>query len=433
MHYGTKKAELMMNSMLQHTSILTPSKEQQVQLSSSVVGKELLAIFEKQSLTPVFQPIIDLKNRSIFAHEALIRGPKNSFLHNPLNLLHAAEEHDCLFEIDWLARLLSIHSFQHQRAESLLFLNVTVNTLMQKTHKSGITLEYLQLSGVPIERVVIEITELQPIKDFRAFVESVDHYRKMGFKVAIDDLGAGYNGLRIWSEIKPDFVKIDHHFICDIDIDNDKHRFMETICTLAKNLGTKIVAEGIETYGELMALEKLEVDFVQGFLFKRPHETINNKLDFIWPAANSQVYGSTQYATAGHILQEVFTTDLHCNIMDVARFFLANPEMSFLPVIEDDIIYGMIWRETIMSHIVKALEYCANPSRTLSTVIDTEIITIPIETALYDVAKILTGNHSGKQTSVFIITEKGHYKGCGLQKDVLARLVANPPLMAIAS
>ncbi len=419
-----------MNSMLQHTSILQLGKEQQARLSSSVVGKELLAIFEKQSLTPVFQPIIDLKNRSIFAHEALIRGPKNSFLHNPLNLLQAAEEHDCLFEIDWLARLLSIHSFQHQRAESLLFLNVTVNTLMQKSHKSGITLEYLQLLGVPIEQVVIEITELQPVKDFRAFVESVDHYRKMGFMVAIDDLGAGYNGLRIWSEIRPDFVKIDHHFISDIHLDNDKLSFMETICTLAKNLGTKIVAEGIENYGELVALENLQVDFVQGYLFKRPHETITKNLDFIWPALNSKSPNTLEYPTAEHILKEIFTTDLHCNIMDVARFFLANPEMSFLPVVEEDIIYGMIWRETLMSHIVKALEYCAGTSRTLNTVIDTEIITIPIETWLYDVAKILTGNHSGKQTSVFIITDKGYYKGCGLQKDVLAKLITHMPLLA---
>lgn len=421
-----------MNSMLQHTSILSLGKEQQRQLSLSSIGQELLAIFEKQALTPLFQPIIDLKSRTIFAHEALIRGPKNSFLHNPLNLLHAAEEHNCLFEIDWLARLLSIHSFQHQRAESLLFLNVTVNTLMQKTHKSGITLEYLQLLGVPIDQVVIEITELQPVEDFRAFVESVEHYRKMGFKVAIDDLGAGYNGLRIWSEIRPDFVKIDHHFISNIHLDNDKLRFMETICALAKNLGTKIVAEGIESYGELLTLESLDVDYVQGYLFKRPHESINNALDFTWPALNSKLLHPVESQTAQHILQEVFTTDLHCNMMDVARFFLANPEINFVPVVDEDIIYGMIWREAIMSHIVKAFEYCASPSRTLNTVIDTEVITIAIETSLYEIAQILTGNHSSKQTSVFIITEKGYYKGCGQQKDVLAKLIAHYPLLAQA-
>jgi EAL domain-containing protein (putative c-di-GMP-specific phosphodiesterase class I) len=426
-----------MNSMLQHTTILSLGKEQQLALSQSTTGKELLKIFEEQSLTPIFQPIIDLKTRTVFAHEALIRGPKNSFLHNPLNLLQAAEEHNCLFEIDWLARLLSIHSFQHQNAKSLLFLNVTVNTLMQKTHKSGITLEYLQLLGIPIDQVVIEITELQPVDDFRAFVESVDHYRQMGFKVAIDDLGAGYNGLRIWSEIRPDFVKIDHHFISNIHLENDKLQFMETICSLAKNLGTKIVAEGIERYGELQALENLDVDYVQGYLFKRPHECINSSLDLIWPEKNKKLVNPITCLTAKHILQEVFTAKPYYNIMDIARFFLANPDMHFLPVVDNDIIYGMIWRETIMSHIVKAFDYCVEPNHNLHAVIDTEAMTIAIETSLYDIAKILTNNHSmndsGNQNSVFIINDKGSYKGCGKLKDVLAHLISSTSLLANAS
>jgi EAL domain-containing protein (putative c-di-GMP-specific phosphodiesterase class I) len=394
-----------------------------MQLGKSPVGKELLDIFQKQSLTPVFQPIMDLKQRRVFAHEALIRGPKNSFLHNPINLLKAAEDHGCLFEIDWLARLLSIHSFQHQQADDLLFLNVTVNTLLQKTHRSGITLEYLQLLGISIDKVVIEITELQPVEDFRAFVESVEHYRKMGFKVAIDDLGAGYNGLRIWSEIRPDFVKIDHHFISNIHNDSDKYRFMNTICSLANNLNTKIVAEGIEQYGELHVLEKLGVDYVQGFLFKRPQETISSQVDFEWCTAHHHLGQPKTHFSAANLLQEPFVINTTYRVMQIARFLFANPDIGYIPVIINDRIHGMIWREQIMSHVAKTLEYFANPHTDLMSIIDTDVALIPIDTSLVDMANIITSHHHYKQNTAFIITENGHYKGCGLLSDLLELLL----------
>ena len=411
-------------SLAELASALRLSHSQQERLRTSITGHELLAIFERQALTPVFQPIVDLKTHQVFAHEALVRGPKNSFLHNPLNLLQVAEEHDCLFELDWLARFSSIHSYKQQQASSLLFLNVSVNTIMQKTHRSGITLEYLHFLGIPIDSVVIEITELQPVEDFSAFISSVEHYRNMGFKVAVDDLGAGYNGLRIWSELRPDFVKIDHHFVSNLHDDHDKLHFMETLCQLALQLDSRIVAEGVESLGELHALQTLGVDYAQGYLFQRPQESISNSLDFNWnPITGNIKELQRKKTTIASMVESPFIIDDDFNVMQVARYFFANPDTYFLPVIINDKIQGMVWRDTIMTHIARSLDYLTSPNSHITAIMDREAITLPVDTALNDAADILVTAQTEKRNTAFIITDNGHYVGCSTLANVLAGLV----------
>ncbi|MBN2605714.1 MAG: EAL domain-containing protein, partial [Thiotrichales bacterium] len=249
-------------------------EETRARLADTSLGRELLAIFQHENITTLFQPIVNLKKRSIYAFECLTRGPENTPLYSPINLFGLADDMGCLLQMDVLARNVAIRNFVsassfHQN-QAKLFINVTVSSLLDKNHRSGRTLQLLAQSQLDLSQVVIEITELQPIEDCDIFLKALNHYRSMGFKVAIDDLGSGYNGLKLWSAVKPDYVKIDKHFISNIDSQADKYRFMETIVILAKGLGTKIIAEGVETEQELYILEKLGVDLVQGFLLKRP-------------------------------------------------------------------------------------------------------------------------------------------------------------------
>jgi len=244
---------------------VTFNASQKLLLQESGLGCELLDIVEHHKLQCVFQPIIDLKRQRTCAFEGLVRGPFDSSLYHPLHLFKVAEELDVLYEMDTFARIATIQSFAEQAAldEHLhLFLNISINAVMNPAHQKGLTLEALEQFGISPERVVIEITELQPIDNFDAFTSAINYYRSIGFKVAIDDLGSGYNGLRIWSEVRPDFVKIDRHFVSDIHLHHDKRSFMETLIALAKNTDTRIVAEGVETEDELEVLIDLGVDLV---------------------------------------------------------------------------------------------------------------------------------------------------------------------------
>ncbi|WP_331280870.1 EAL domain-containing protein [Litchfieldella xinjiangensis] len=174
------------------------------------------AIFEKDLLTPLFQPIVDAGNRTLFGYEALIRGPSDSPLHSPLTLFDAAARHGRLVDLDLLCRRLAITRFVSLDLPGCLFLNVLPNTIVERDFREGLTLRYLEQAGLAPQRVVIELTEHTPIHDYALMRQAVAHYRQMGFKVALDDLGAGYSGLRHWAELRPDFVKIDRHFIQNI-------------------------------------------------------------------------------------------------------------------------------------------------------------------------------------------------------------------------
>jgi len=120
--------------------------------------------------------------------------------------------------------------------------------------------------------VVIELTEHTPTDDFQLLSNALHHYRDMGFSIALDDLGAGYSSLRLWSELRPEYVKIDRHFIDGIHRDPLKREFVGSILQIARASKAQVIAEGIELAEELAVLTEMGVDLVQGYLLGRPQE-----------------------------------------------------------------------------------------------------------------------------------------------------------------
>ena len=134
------------------------------------------------------------------------------------------------------------------------------------------TLAILNELGLDQKDIVIELSEQHPYDHNGLPRSSVDHYRKMGFQVAIDDLGVGYSGLQLWSELQPDIVKVDKHFIKGIDKDEIKREFVRSILTIAQRLNCILIAEGIETQQELDQLIEIGVTLGQGYFLGRPVE-----------------------------------------------------------------------------------------------------------------------------------------------------------------
>lgn len=389
-------------------------------LQHSPLGRELKDIFDHQRIQTHFQPIVGLKTRSVFAFEALTRGPDNSALYSPAHLFRLASDHGCLLEMDLMARRVSIKNFmksvaQHQN-QVKLFLNVSVSSLMNVDHRSGLTLDCLNYYGLNIHQVVIEITELQPVEDSGLFLNAIQHYRKMGFKVAIDDLGSGYNGLKLWSEVKPDFVKIDKHFIADIDKQADKYRFMETILTLAKSLGTKIIAEGVETEAELQILEKLGVDFVQGYLLKRPSPSTALTLDYKWNEVVQDVTNPKE--TVKLLCREAFTMPLDTTIDQMTDELLHRPGVDYVPIVEKGRVHGMVWRRELTELLASKFGRDLHGRKNIAKLMDPSPLVFDINTPLVEASREITENGSYDK-GTFILTDKGNYKGCGSFMELL--------------
>ncbi len=230
----------------------------------------LRTILRHQAVNTLFQPIVSTLEKRIVGYEALSRGPSNSPLHSPLILFAAARRTGLLTELEMLCRQQAVKRFSSLGLPGRLFLNVSPESLLEQSHSPGRTLQMLEASRLDPKRVVIELTEQAPVEDYNLLHVALHHYRDMGFTIALDDLGAGYSSLRLWSELRPEFVKIDRHFIDGIHRDPLKKEFVGSMLNMARASQAHIIAEGIEQREELETLSSMGVDWVQGYWLGRP-------------------------------------------------------------------------------------------------------------------------------------------------------------------
>jgi len=150
------------------------TKTLEEKLTNTRSGRELWEIIDNQGLATYFQPILDLKRKEILGYEALLRGPQDSNFQSPMAILNLAMELGCLFEVDLLVRRLAIIRFyelsKDLERQPLLFLNISVNSLMEGHHRGGMTLECIEKTGLSVDNVVIEITEHQPVPNHQDFL-----------------------------------------------------------------------------------------------------------------------------------------------------------------------------------------------------------------------------------------------------------------------
>src|SRR5574343_87359 len=242
-------------------------------IMSCVLDAELAAlprILDEGRLYPVFQPILDFRVRAVLGYEALIRGPADGRLSRPDQLFGAAARHGLSLRLEHACREASLRAFARQRLAGKLFLNVTPDCLVDPRLMNGATRDLLNELGIPPNRIVLELTENQRISDMPGIQDALQHYRGRGFQIAIDDLGEGFANLRMWSELRPEYVKIDKHFIHGIADDRIKFHFVRAMQDLAEICNASLVAEGIERAEDFICLRDMGIACGQGFFIARP-------------------------------------------------------------------------------------------------------------------------------------------------------------------
>jgi CBS domain-containing protein len=173
----------------------------------------------------------------------------------------------------------------------------------------------------------------------------------MGFSVAIDDLGAGYAGLRTWSELRPDFVKLDRHFIQGIHEDSAKRQFVYSIQEIAASMGCTAIAEGIEIPEELLVVKSLGVSMGQGYHFDRPSAVPRTEL----PALRECVRNGAgplnvrRSKTLAALMRSVPTVARHVTVEEVGELFTGQPRLMSIPVVAEGRPLGMVRRFDFMN------------------------------------------------------------------------------------
>ncbi len=175
--------------------------------------EELKKIVSEKKFNIFFQPIISLSDGKVIGYEALTRGPEGSYFYNPEVLFEEAKKANLLWDLEMVTRIKAIETFNSFKSDRLLFLNVDPEIIKDEHFIRGTTKEVLQFYGINPSNLIFEITEKTAIEDYKAFKNVIDHYKSQGYKIAIDDVGAGYSGLSAIAQIKPYYVKIDMSLI----------------------------------------------------------------------------------------------------------------------------------------------------------------------------------------------------------------------------
>jgi EAL domain-containing protein (putative c-di-GMP-specific phosphodiesterase class I) len=214
-----------------------------------------------------FQPIVDIHHKRIFAYEALLRTDEES-LKRPDLFIGTAERLDRIHDLGRTVRAAVARSVSKLPGDALLFVNV---------HGLELTDESLFSTSDPLaplaHRTVLEITERIGLDEV-AGPSRVAMLRKLGYRIAVDDLGAGYAALGALATLEPEVVKLDMSLIRDIDRQPTKRRVVGAIATLCRELGSNVVAEGVETQAEAAVVIELGIQLVQGYLYARPTREI---------------------------------------------------------------------------------------------------------------------------------------------------------------
>lgn len=232
--------------------------------------RQLHLLLKNKAVTTVFQPIFDIHNKSILGYEALTRGPENSVFFHPDFLFQKATEYGLLSELEILCRDTAIKRFAYLGLPGKLFLNISPLVLLDKKHPQGETKKLVESADLPCQRIVIELSEKYPLPDTDMLSVALAKYRQFGFDVAIDDLGAGYSGLKMWSELRPNIVKVDRYFVESCHTDSFKRKFLRAIFELAQSAQAQVIVEGIECYEEYELLRQLGMQYAQGYYLAKP-------------------------------------------------------------------------------------------------------------------------------------------------------------------
>ncbi|QYK04773.1 bifunctional diguanylate cyclase/phosphodiesterase [Shewanella zhangzhouensis] len=384
---------------------------------------ELTKIIEKQSIESLFQPIFNISAGKIHGFEALSRGPVHSPLYSPVPLFKTAEHEGRLSELETLCRQIAAGRFAERKLPGKLFINISPKALLDPDHPKGKTLTMLQQLGISPSQVVIELSEQHPADDIDLLKTCLLHYRNQGFLTAIDDLGAGYSGLRLWSELAPDYVKIDRHFIHQIDKHPVKQEFVRSIVELCQSLTCKVIAEGIETEAELQVLRQLGIIYCQGFLLGRPETNPDKHLpQGLSPQPNMGQATHRYIETAESLACGAVTVPTDTKLKSISDRFSSQPALQAVVVVDGDTPLGLISRTALLELFSTPYGRALHENHCVIEVMDTRVPQFDASEALSSVSQLLTSESDQLMAQQFLILRQGKLIGVGHTKDLLARI-----------
>lgn len=384
-------------------------------------------------LQPHFQPIVDTASGRLFGHEALIRTPTECPWVHPDALFTAARFEGCLLDLELECFALALQHWARAHKRGWLFVNLSAEALVQAVMKDGLDrlLQRAKATGLPLSNIVVELTEHERVQDVSAIRNALVLLRKSGGSLALDDFGDGRSSLRLWSELRPEYVKIDKYFTHNVQSSSHKIQTLRAIQQLADNFGSKLVGEGVEHAEELLVLRDMGLHYVQGFFLGRPAAELSTEIS---PEALG-VLESRQIAVLPEQVQVVYrgvtassmmikAPSLPSNVSHdaVAEFFNRHEDLHAVALCEEEVPVGLVGRSTIQGLYLRLYFRDLYGKRPCLMNANLTPLLVDIHTPIEKLTQVLTSADQRYLTDGYILTEGGLYRGLGTGEQLVRRV-----------
>ncbi|MFM1979147.1 MAG: hypothetical protein RLZ68_412 [Pseudomonadota bacterium] len=409
-----------------------------VPISSGVGPLEM--VLRVGGLSPVFQPIVSMVDGTVYAHEALIRGPQGTALHTPDALLHAAADEGLGYEFEYACLIAALSTWGSLRMVGRLFVNISANALthLHGQHGSDDLLKLISSMGVAARMLVLEITEHERVDDMDHLADVVRQLRTLGMSLALDDFGDGRSSLRLWSQLKPEVVKIDKYFTKDISEHGDKLKTIQALQQIASVFGSELVAEGVETAEDMRVLRDLGISYGQGYFLGYPDSSpvryINADARRVLEERQVAVFPELSRASVLGQLRNValveapHVTGASTND-ELATVFLQNTQLHAVALLEGDRPVGIINRVQFMNEYSKLYYREVWGRKSCAIHANDQPRVVEREHSVDELVGILTSQDQRYLLDGFIVTDNGRYVGLGTG-DQLVRSVTETRIEA---
>lgn len=371
-------------------------------------------------LCHAFQPIARFQDGSAYGFEALLRGWDRLGFSSIKEVFDLAYEDKVLYELDLALRAKAFSSFASARVDKAkLFYNIDTRLLEMADYAPGNTLRLAAEAGLPSSRIVIELSELLDPGQRTPFDEAVASYRNQGFRIALDDFGSGYAGLKLLHRAAPDIVKIDRYFVAGADADPRKATFIEKIAGMAHLMGIAVVAEGIETEGEGLACAQAGCDYIQGYLLARPSLDIcslrshyETALDPGLDQPLERRSSSRGWAIRKEMVSQVEAVGTGTGLPELLARFRKAPDISAIPVVNAEgepvgVFRERDFREYVYSPFgISLLEHQVQKCGQESLLVPASVLPVGSE-----LTRAVSAYGLAKEAGCIVMTEAGRYAG----------------------
>ena len=372
-----------------------------IDLDTVKLNKEFKEILHNKNLRALYQPIVSLSSGEVLGWEALTRGPEDSYFSRPDIIFSFAEEVGLLFPTERVCREKAISNVNGLGPEQKLFLNVHPRTMSDPCFVKGETLKLLREHGLVPHNIVFEITERHSIKDYKSFKRVVEHYRSQGYRIAVDDVGAGFSGLQSIAEIRPDFIKIDMSLVRNIDKNPSRQAVVDALINLARKINSRVIAEGIETQNELNTLLLEGAHYAQGYFLARPGfpkpATAKTVTTYIRRQGNGDLAGWRRNLCIGDLTVPALVVDEETPVSEVKEKLDATKQPnSGLVVVRGQETVGLVMRQNLYRTLGSQYGVPLYYRRPVTTVMDYTPLVVDANTIVEQVAELAMNREQDK-------------------------------------